>query len=303
MTLKKLIPCIEKSVMRLPLLLLSCFFLLIVQYSNAQKTAEEFFVKGKQKLKSLDFNGAIADFTKAIELKSNYPDAYIKRAYARDGLEDYKGAINDYNKAIELHPDWTEAYLNRGFAKYYLRDFEGGCADFSKAGKLGDTTGYSFVRQYCKDEFIKKEAEEYYKDGVAKFSSGKYEEAIVLFGSAISVNSSYSDAYFYRAKSKNKLHDYRGAINDYSKVTELKPDYAKAYYNRANARCEIEDYENAVYDYTKAVKLDTKNSAAYFNRGNAKFKLGEKESACNDWSKAGELGEQEAYTLIKKYCK
>ena len=41
---------------------------------------------------------------------------------------------------------------------------------------------------------------------------------------------------------------------------------------------------------------------AYWRRGTAKIRLGLKESGCLDFSKAGELGEQEAYNEINKYC-
>lgn len=44
-------------------------------------------------------------------------------------------------------------------------------------------------------------------------------------------------------------------------------------------------------------------SEAYFNRGNAKNKIEDINGACFDWSKAGELGFENAYETIKKYCK
>jgi hypothetical protein len=41
---------------------------------------------------------------------------------------------------------------------------------------------------------------------------------------------------------------------------------------------------------------------AYLNRGSFKFTLKDKNGACLDWSKASELGDSDAYDLIKKYC-
>ena len=37
--------------------------------------------------------------------------------------------------------------------------------------------------------------------------------------------------------------------------------------------------------------------------GDAKGNLQDKSGASLDWSKAGELGDMDAYDLIKKYCK
>jgi len=41
---------------------------------------------------------------------------------------------------------------------------------------------------------------------------------------------------------------------------------------------------------------------AYHNRGFAKIKLGQKDSGCQDLSKAGEMGDMDAYDLIKEHC-
>lgn len=43
-----------------------------------------------------DYNGAIADYNKAIDLKPNDPEAYFNLGLAKDNLEDYKGAIKDF---------------------------------------------------------------------------------------------------------------------------------------------------------------------------------------------------------------
>ena len=62
-----------------------------------------------------DYNGAIADYTKAIELNPNYANAYYNRGISKHNLKDYNGAISDYNKAIEIDPNYANAYYNRGF--------------------------------------------------------------------------------------------------------------------------------------------------------------------------------------------
>ena len=41
---------------------------------------------------------------------------------------------------------------------------------------------------------------------------------------------------------------------------------------------------------------------AYFNRGVVLISLKDKEKGCIDLSRAGELGVQDAYSVIKKYC-
>ena len=64
--------------------------------------------------------------------------------------QDYQGAIADYTKAIELNPNYADAYANRGIAKYNLNDMKGCCSDFRKAISLGSTKNVDWVEKNCK---------------------------------------------------------------------------------------------------------------------------------------------------------
>ena len=96
-----------------------------------------------------DYQGAIADCNKAIELDPKYTKAYGNRGIAKYELGDNQGAIADYNKAIELDPKNAKAYHNRGWAKGELGDNQGACLDWSKAGELGDSDAYKLINEYC----------------------------------------------------------------------------------------------------------------------------------------------------------
>jgi tetratricopeptide (TPR) repeat protein len=83
-----------------------------------------------------DTAGAIADYTKAIELGSTNPAAYNNRGNARAENKDRDGAIADYTRAIELKPDYARAYYNRAVLKKEKGDAAGAAADFKRAQKL-----------------------------------------------------------------------------------------------------------------------------------------------------------------------
>lgn len=56
-------------------------------------------------------DGAIQDFTTAIDLTPNNPNPYVyyERGKSRSKLNDKDGAIEDYRKAIELNPNFSRA--------------------------------------------------------------------------------------------------------------------------------------------------------------------------------------------------
>ena len=125
---------------------------------------------------------------------------------------------------------------------------------------------------------------------------------ILVFYSIIPCYSQTSKEYLNKGVRKVNLQDYRGAIVDYNKAIELNPNYADAYYNKGIAKTNLQDYQGAIEDYNKAIELNSNFENAYYNRGIDKIKLSLKDSGCLDLSKAGELGDKEAYDMIKKYC-
>jgi tetratricopeptide (TPR) repeat protein len=95
-----------------------------------------YYNRAQAKRLKKDAAGAIADYTRAIELGSTNPAAYNNRGNARAENNDQDGAIADYTRAIELKPDYARAYYNRAVAKDAKRDAAGAAADFKSAEKL-----------------------------------------------------------------------------------------------------------------------------------------------------------------------
>jgi len=62
----------------------------------------QYYTRGVAKSDTRDLDGAIADFTKAIEIKPDYEDAYNARGNAKRSKGDWDGAKADYTKAIQL---------------------------------------------------------------------------------------------------------------------------------------------------------------------------------------------------------
>jgi tetratricopeptide (TPR) repeat protein len=63
-------------------------------------------------------------------------EAYAKRGAAYGALHQYDKAIPDYAKALELKPDQKDVYVNRAVAYYFQGDYDKSWADVHKAESL-----------------------------------------------------------------------------------------------------------------------------------------------------------------------
>ena len=95
-----------------------------------------------------NFDEAIEDYNKAIELAGGFIKAYNNRGLAYADKKEFDKAIEDYNKAIELQPDYALVYCNRGEAWLHKREWNKAREDLADAKKLGVNIIDSFRSDY-----------------------------------------------------------------------------------------------------------------------------------------------------------
>ena len=217
--------------------------------ASANPLANNLYNSGVDKYEQGDYQGAIADYTKALEINPDDVKAYSNRGVAKRKLKDYQGAITDYNKVIDIDPQEATAYSNRGNIKGDLKDYQGAIADYDKAIKISP--------QY---------ATAYYNRGVTKRKLKDAQGAIADYTKALEINPQYPDAHYNRGVAKGDLKDYQGAIADYDKAIKINPNDAMAYGSRGYARVVgFQDRNGACSDYKKAVSLGSKITAKWLN--------------------------------------
>jgi len=98
--------------------------------------AKSFYKLGNEHYEKGDFDRAIENYNRAIELDPNYDKAYYNRGLAYACKEDYDRAIADINKVIELKPDFAEAYHVLGLAYEYKSLPDQAIEAYNKALKI-----------------------------------------------------------------------------------------------------------------------------------------------------------------------
>ena len=182
-----------------------------------------------------EYDLAIKDFDKAIELKPDYALAYNNRGAVYRSKGEYDQAIEDCNKAIQLKPDYAEPYSNRGSAYRNKGEIDQAIEDYDIAIKL-------------KPNFV----EAYYNLGIAYCEKGNFDRAIENYNKAIDLKPKLFHPYYNRGNAYFQKRDFVKVIEDYSKAIELNSELGEAYNNRGEAWLHLKEWDKARSDLTVA---------------------------------------------------
>ncbi len=106
-------------------------------------------MRGNAKRNLGDFYGAISDQNIALELDPLYADAFFNRSSAKFKMGDFAGAIDDYSQVIKINPKDTDAFFNRANVKKEIGDMKAACEDWRKAVDLGDEEAAKLLQENC----------------------------------------------------------------------------------------------------------------------------------------------------------
>jgi tetratricopeptide (TPR) repeat protein len=227
------------------------------------------FLAGEKWYQSGDYDRAIAEFNKALDLRADYAEAYAARGNAYQKKGNAAKAIEDYNTALRHRADLPEVYNYRGFAHAGGGDLAKAVADYSQALKLR-----------------KDYADAYFNRAHALAQNGDYAKAIEDYTHVLRLEPRNAAALNQRGSAWYQNEDDDRAIHDYSEAIKIRPDYALAWHNRGNAWFNKGDYDRALADLNQAIKLAPGSANAYVSRGNILQKLGDSGRAAADFAAA-----------------
>ncbi len=91
------------------------------------------------KQKTGDYKGAIEDYNLFINRFKQNDDAfaYNNMGFCKYKLNDFEAALSDINRSIELNPNNPMAFKNRALVYFALNNKENACSDLHKSLELG----------------------------------------------------------------------------------------------------------------------------------------------------------------------
>jgi len=184
-----------------------------------------------------DFDLAIADCTKAIQINPNYKDAYLCRAHSYYDKGDYDRAAADYTQLIRLEPDNIAYYQQRAYSYKWKKDYDSAIETFTQAIQISpfSLSGYTYYtwltldrgRVYkLKNDIVRANAD---FDEVISKETLRIQKKDIPYVSPTTPYSNRADAYMEK-------NDYDNAIADYEAILKINPDDSYAATDLEKAR-------------------------------------------------------------------
>ena len=104
--------------------------------TRADSSTKEYLNSARQSLEQGKKEDALAAATKAVDGDSKNPSCYATRAMIQDARHDFEKAVADYSRVIELMPNVVGGYQRRGEDYFRMGKFAESVADFDKVIQL-----------------------------------------------------------------------------------------------------------------------------------------------------------------------
>jgi tetratricopeptide (TPR) repeat protein len=291
------------------------------------------FNRGNLKSNRLkDYDGAIADFTNAINCDSctDKHYYYYNRAFAKHLKEDLAGTLEDCDLAHGVDPNYikpirlkAKTHFQLGelpqAKEWYLKILDRKGEDFydwNELGTIENNLDNHELAVGCLRQSIKinlgDEQDPSDSDALAKSSYhlshsfyrlGEYQDAVAVALECEQYCELNAEYLRVLACVYDEMGDSTMALETINRAITLDDSSAEIWYDRGVIRRDIGDLEGALDDFKKAIAINALFTSAYHNIGSIAWcDLGNREMGCSYWKKAADLGDEDSKDLYTKNC-
>ena len=208
-----------------------------------------------------DFEPALQDFNRAIELVPDEPSYHYQRALVEFALRQAGPASTDIDKALGLKPDYVEALVTRAEYRRSKRDAPGALADLDAA-----------------DRIAPKEADVRFTLSMLYGSLDRPEQVITQTSLWIPLHDQdprVVGAYNQRCWARAILgQDLDQALHDCNAGLKLNPHAPALLDSRGLVNLRRNQLDKAITDYNEALKINPKIAWSLYGRGLAELRKG-----------------------------
>lgn len=265
--------------------------------------------------KAKNFEGAIENYSKAIEMDPKLEKAYIARAACYEKINFKSEAVEDFKKAMAFNPKEKEYYYNAGRLLFDLEKYKEADEMLRKAlerdkgytealaievktlFKLKDYTYGMTVTQLAIDD--KKNANTLYNHAVMLDSLKNYVEADKFYKNAKNADPKFIPAYVGMALTELKLNKTEDAMKACDEALTKDPNNIDVFYAKSLVNAAKKDFQNAINEITKVI-LTKPSPETFMLRASFYGVLGQHHNAINDYSQVVKLDDKNIYAYLNR---
>lgn len=184
------------------------------------------------------FDSAILDFQSTIKMNSTLSEAYVSMGECQVQLEKSAEARESFEKAIALNPSSVLAHYNLGNIEFYGGNVRKALKEFEKCNELNG----GYAPAYFMQSMLK-----------IKESGKKNGESMSLLNKALSVDSTYREALFWRGILYAGQEKLDKCLNDWNNLVRYNPNTPFFLLIRGFLHLEMGDFDRAFNDLRKAI--------------------------------------------------
>ncbi|MEW4487705.1 tetratricopeptide repeat protein [Thalassoglobus sp. JC818] len=226
---------------------------------------------------------AVETFTKVLEINDGYLNAISNRGRAHLALKDYDSAIKDFSRAIELQPQNQQYRMHRSEAYRAAGQFDLAREDVNQIARERQIAE---VNHMIRNNPRRKEL--WLTRAQLLLQSDRTEEAKTALDNAIKLDGTFIPSLLSRARLHELEQEYDQVIEVCSKILDLEPN-TEAQSLRGDAYMLVGKIDEAIADYEAARRFDTKIVEAYRARAEQREQAGETDLAKADQERADSL--------------
>lgn len=242
--------------------------LLATLLSGSHLSANTYFNQAAQCRQQGDFNQAIANYKKSIELDPDHFEShfYLATTYFVLGYRDQ--AITEYKKAASLRPDSAQTQFNLALAHQGNNDYNASIQALEKA--LHIAPHYKKAKVFLGNAYLKK---------------GNIDHALTLYDEVLAADPINVDALENSAGAYREKNEFDQAVTYYKRAIEQRPNNLHANFNLAYTYHRMGDLENAIDTYRTILSFSPDCTDARCNLAHMLRYVGHVDEAINQYEK------------------
>ena len=289
--------------------------ILVFSFSVEAQSPKKYCDAAEKFEKALNYEGAIENYSKALEMDPKMEKAFVARAACFEKVNKKTDAIEDYKRALVFSPKEKEYYYNAGRLLASVSRYQEADEMLKKAierdnGYLEALTEEVAVLTKMNDYVngikmtelavsAKKSPATLYAHAVMNDSLKNYLEAERFYRSAKNADNKFIPAYVGLAMTQIKLNKPDDAMKVCEEALAKDANNMDVLFAKSIVNAAKRDYQMAVNDITKVI-LSKPTADSYKQRAAFYIILGQHQNAINDYNQVLHIDDRDLNAYLSR---